>query len=150
MSFKQTFIIKQINEKFSFFKVTGFKYEVKFNTLPSGNQTLMFSFRKENISVILFFHEYNSETKEINQFYGYISNNANLDIQLQKFILKKFSPVDLNKLSLNYYLGTDEDKINGCIGFLYQVLTHQELLKVYDGNYWSDAYYVPLWEGTNR
>jgi hypothetical protein len=55
----------------------------------------------------------------------------------------------IEMFSLNYYTGTIEEKIRSCFEFIVKVLSHPELLRVYEGDYYTNEYYKPWYEGNN-
>lgn len=72
-----------------------------------------------------------------------------LGIDLDKFVQKHPNLGSIEMFSLNYYTGTIEEKIRSCFEFIVRVLSHPELLRVYEGDYYTNEYYKPWYEGNN-
>lgn len=72
-----------------------------------------------------------------------------LGIDLDKFVKKHPDLGSIEMFSLNYYTGTIEEKINSCLQFIVKVLSHPELVRVYEGDYYTNEYYKPWYEGSN-
>jgi hypothetical protein len=72
-----------------------------------------------------------------------------LGIGLDKFVQKHPDLGSIEMFSLNYYTGTIEEKIRSCFEFILKVLSHPELLRVYEGDYYTNEYYKPWYEGNN-
>ncbi len=75
--------------------------------------------------------------------------NKSHGIDLEKFVQKKPDLGSIEMFSLNYYTGTIEEKINSCLQFIVKVLSHPELVRVYEGDYYTNEYYKPWYEGNN-
>jgi hypothetical protein len=70
-------------------------------------------------------------------------------IDLEKFVQKHPELGSTEMFSLNYYIGPIEEKIISCLEFIVKVLSHPELLRVYEGDYYTNEYYKPWYEGNN-
>jgi len=70
-------------------------------------------------------------------------------IDLEKFVQKHPELGSTEMFSLNYYIGPIEEKIINCLEFIMKVLSHPELLRVYEGDYYTNEYYKPWYEGNN-
>ncbi len=64
-------------------------------------------------------------------------------IDLEKFVQKHPDLGSIKMFSLNYYTGTIEEKIRSCFEFIVRVLSQPELLRVYEGDYYTNEYYKP-------
>ena len=146
-------VISQKNILNDFLVAKGFVPKVEVKKDPDAD-LLCIEFDKSNHSVWIYmiFCGINYYKEETNSF-GISIWQPNLKeshgIDLDKFVQKHPDLGSIEMFSLNYYTGTIEEKIRSCFEFIVKVLSHPELLRVYEGDYYTNEYYKPWYEGNN-
>lgn len=78
------------------------------------------------------------------------TNSQYPDIYFEKYLIENYGEESLKKMSLFYFSGGFEEKLNQFIVFFESVLSDDFMKCVLAGTAWSDKYHKHLWEGTDR
>lgn len=131
----------------------GFIPKVEVKKVGEGH-LLCIEFEKLNPSIRIYLtfcgvNYYNVDTNSfgINIWQPKLKESHGID--LEKFVQKHPEWGNTEMFSLNYYTGTIEEKIISCLEFIVKALSHPELLRVYEGDYYTNEYYKPWYEGNN-
>lgn len=79
-----------------------------------------------------------------------LSLPSSLSIYFEKYLAKNHGKDALKKMSLNYYDGSFEEKLQQFILFFEHVLNDSFMKDMLTGRAWSDDYYKHLWEEYDR